>query len=125
MENFYLKSPKVIISRARRLRREMTKAERTLWALLRDSRLKVHFRRQVPFGPYILDFACLVPKIVIELDGSQHLNEKAAIYDSKRDLYLKEKGFRVFRISDRDLLANSYGVVNMIYEYIQKVDEKA
>ena len=125
MENFYLKSSKVIISRARGLRREMTKAERRLWTLLRHSQLKVHFRRQVPFGPYILDFACLEPKIVVELDGTQHLNEKTAIYDSKRDSYLKEQGFKVLRISDRDLLANSDGVVKVIYEHIQKVDENA
>jgi len=124
MENFYLKSSKGNISKARILRKEMTKAERKLWSLLRNGRLKVHFRRQVPFGPYILDFACLEPRIVVELDGSQHLDEKALIYDSKRDLYLKKQGFRVFRISDRDLLANSNGVVNVIYDYIQSKDEK-
>ncbi len=97
----------------------MTQAERKLWALLRHNQLNIHFRRQVPFGSYILDFACLEPKIVIELDGSQHSLEENAVYDSRRDAYLRQNGFEVFRFSDRELLVNSEGVLQVIYEYVE------
>jgi very-short-patch-repair endonuclease len=63
---------------ARALRREMTDAERALWHLLRDRRLgDIKFRRQVPFGPFILDFVCFERKLVLEVDGGQHANRDA------------------------------------------------
>ena len=119
MENFYLKSSEDKVLKARSLRREMTQAERKLWALLRHNQLNVHFRRQVPFGPYVLDFACLEPKLVIELDGSQHTVKENVVYDSGRDAYLREKGFEVFRFSDREMLINSEGVLQVIHEYVE------
>ncbi len=120
MENFYLKSSRVTISKARRLRKEMTKTERKLWSLLRDSQLKVHFRRQVPLGPYILDFFCLPAKLAVEVDGSQHYDKKVQKYDSKRYAYLRKQGLTVLRFNDKEFLNNPKGVLQMIYEEVQK-----
>jgi very-short-patch-repair endonuclease len=60
---------------ARRLRREMTESERKLWSRLRIEQLGAKFRRQHPVGNYIADFACLAPKLIVELDGSQHADQ--------------------------------------------------
>ena len=102
----------------------MTETERKLWSLLRRKQLEVRFRRQVALGPYVADFACLQPKIIIELDGSQHLQKKNADHDWARDAFLGKQGFQIFRFSDRELLTNPEGVIKVIYGYVHK-DEKA
>ena len=116
---FRLNFSKSSISKARNLRKKMTDSERKLWRLLRDSRLGVHFRRQTPLGPYIADFLCLKPRIVVELDGSQHYQKDASIYDSQRDAYLQQEGFAVLRFSDREFLTNSPAVLQKILDQIQ------
>jgi very-short-patch-repair endonuclease len=68
---------------ARTLRHEMTDSERKLWSGLRGEQMGVKFRRQHPLGNYIVDFACLTPKLIVELDGSQHAVQQA--YDARRD----------------------------------------
>lgn len=74
----------------------MTEPERALWQDLRRGKIPgTRFRRQVPIGPYIADFACLRTKLVVELDGSQHVER--AHYDDKRSAFLKAQGFRVLR----------------------------
>jgi len=82
------------VERAQQLSRDMTLEERLLWWRLRNKQLGVKFRRQVPIGSYIADFASLEPKIVIELDGSQHADRKA---DAERDRVLARRGFQVLR----------------------------
>ena len=119
MSKYFLEYPKSTLSRARKLRRDMTDAERKLWRLLRNNQLGIHFRRQVPFGPYVLDFLCLPAKLVVELDGSQHYRKKNVVSDSKRDAYLQAKGLKVLRFNNRELPTNSIGVVQSIYEHIQ------
>ena len=74
----------------------MTDAERRLWSRLRDRRLGGHkFRRQVPIGPYVVDFACAAAKLVVEADGAQHLEETSR--DAERTCYLAKLGYRVVR----------------------------
>jgi very-short-patch-repair endonuclease len=86
------------------MRRIATDAERKLWLLLRDRRLDgFKFRRQVPFGPYILDFVCFEKKLVIEVDGGQHCDSDA---DKSRDAYLEAEGYRVVRYWNNDALKN-------------------
>jgi very-short-patch-repair endonuclease len=102
---------------ARALRTGMTDSERKLWDALRRDQLGVKFRRQHPLGNYIADFACLSPKLIIELDGSQHANDVA--YESKRDDSLKERGFRVVRFSSRDPLVNMEGVLIRIVKELE------
>ena len=97
---------------ARALRRGMTDAERKLWSGLRSEQLGVKFRRQHPLGNYIADFACLDPKLIIELDGSQHLAQKD--YDARRDTFLRARGFEVLRFGSNDPFVNFEGVLQAI-----------
>jgi very-short-patch-repair endonuclease len=97
---------------ARTLRRAMTDAERRLWARIRDEQLGVKFRRQHPLGSYIADFACLSPKLVIELDGTQHQTQQN--YDSKRDAFLRAQGFEILRFPSNAPFLNLDGVLQVI-----------
>jgi very-short-patch-repair endonuclease len=82
---------------ARALRREMTAVERRLWFLLRGRRLEGwKFRRQHPIGCFIVDFACVCRRLVVELDGGQHA-EARAVYDARRTEWLEAERWRVIR----------------------------
>ncbi|MBI1806824.1 MAG: endonuclease domain-containing protein [Ignavibacteria bacterium] len=118
MSTYRLKYPKGSIGKARSFRRTMTDAGRRLWSRLRNNQLGVHFRREVPHGPYYCDFLCLSAKLVIEVDGSQHYTHEGHAHDEKRDAYLRDQGYTVFRFSDRDVLLNTEGVLQTIYEHI-------
>jgi very-short-patch-repair endonuclease len=89
--------------RARRLapdlRRNATDAEKELWRHLRRKLpLKgTHFRRQVPIGPFIVDFCCHGHRLVVELDGGQHSDDSSPLRDERRDGYLRAHGYRVLR----------------------------
>ena len=109
-----------LIFHARRLRREMTDAEKKIWRHLRNNQMGVKIRRQVPFGPYILDFYCQKALLCIELDGSQHYTENGMKRDWKRDTFLQSAGIIVMRFSDIDALKNTRGVLDSIYETIQQ-----
>jgi very-short-patch-repair endonuclease len=99
--------------RARNLRNAPTDAERQLWQRLRARQLEsCKFRRQHPFGDYILDFACLERNVIVELDGSQHMD--ATDYDSRRTQVLVEAGFIVLRFWNNDVFANIEDVLEVI-----------
>jgi very-short-patch-repair endonuclease len=87
---------------ARRLRRELTEAEGKLWARLRDRRLGVKFRRQLPIDRFIVDFASEEAKVVIEVDGSQHA--LAPTRDRDRTAVLEARGFLVLRFWNNQVL---------------------
>lgn len=109
--------------KARLLRRKMTDAERKLWRLLRDRRMmELKFRRQVPFGPFYLDFYCVEKNLVIELDGGQHFESEGMEKDRKRDGYLESKGLKILRYSDRDVLTYPEGILEDIFEKIVKTN---
>jgi len=102
--------------RARRLRRNTTDAEKRLWYRLRKLDLDgSHFRRQVPIGPYIADFACMAARLVIELDGSQHNTDAVRLRDQIRTHWLESEGFRVIRFWNNDLTQNMDGVLETVY----------
>ncbi len=106
---------------ARRLRRRQTDAERRLWARLRDRRLLgVKFARQVPVGPYIVDFCCRERKLIVELDGGQHAMH--AVYDVGRTAFLQRLGYRVLRFWDNDALGNTDGVLERIAQALDLTD---
>ena len=102
---------------ARALRRGMTDSERRLWSRLRMEQLGVKFRRQHPVGNYVADFACLDPKLIVELDGSQHAEQ--ADYDKRRDGFFRAKGFAVLRFATNDPLVNVQGVLTVILEQLK------
>jgi very-short-patch-repair endonuclease len=101
--------------RARSLRNSATDAERKLWQELRMLRHEDrHFRRQVPLGTYVADFACHSCKLVVELDGGQHNGGGAILKDAQRTDELGHHGFRVMRFWNTDVFNNLEGVVDMI-----------
>ena len=88
--------------RARRLRRRQTEAEASLWEVLRGNRLgDWKWKRQVPVGPYIIDFLCRETGLIVGLDGGVHIEQAA--YDARRTFYLERQGFRVLRFWNNDL----------------------
>jgi len=96
------------------LRRNMTDAEQALWRRLRGRQLNGHkFRRQHPFGDYILDFVCLEARLVIEVDGGQHLESQQ---DTVRDQMLMEAGFQVMRFWNHQVLNEMDAVMGAIWE---------
>lgn len=100
------------ITLARALRRAQTDAEGRLWRHLRARQFQgVKFRRQFPVGPYIVDFIALQSRLVIELDGGQHL---LSLYDEQRDDWLSRQGFRVLRFWNPQVLTNIDGVLTSI-----------
>ena len=102
---------------AQELRKNMTKEERHLWYnFLKD--LPITINRQKVIGNYIVDFYCAKSKVVIELDGSQHFEEKGIEYDAKRDEYLKSLGLTILRYSNYDVNTNFYGVCTDIMKNI-------
>jgi very-short-patch-repair endonuclease len=101
---------------ARAMRRNPTPAERKLWHLLRDRHLAgFRFRRQVPIGSYIADFACLAERIIVEVDGGQH-NEQV---DAARTAGLEGQGFCVLRFWNNDVLGNAEGVTETILQALR------
>ena len=88
---------------ARELRKNMTDAERRLWAQLRGKQFGgFKFRKQAPIGPYIVDFVCFEKKMIIELDGGQHVLR--SLEDETRTSWLNSQGFRVLRYWNHDVL---------------------
>jgi very-short-patch-repair endonuclease len=98
--------------RAHALRQELTPAERRLWACLSRQQLGVRFRRQHALGIYIADFCCIQKKLIIELDGSQHLEQDD--YDRERTRHLEALGFRVIRFWNNELMNDIEGVIKAI-----------
>ena len=98
-----------LLHNARSLRKSMTREERRLWFdFLRG--YPVRFRRQEIFGNYIADFYCPDARLVIELDGSQHYEEKAVKYDKERTAFLNACGIEVIRFSNLDVARNFEGI---------------
>ncbi len=104
-------------TRAIELRKEPTPAERKLWAVIRNDQLGVNFRRQHAIGKYIPDFVCIEKKLVIELDGSQHLEQE--VYDEERTKYLNSLGCKVIRFWNNDVMKNIEGVVLAILHALE------
>ena len=103
------------IKRARELRRQQTQAEALLWCRLRRKQLDgLKFRRQHILGPFIVDFASLERKLIIEVDGGQHNIESGHQRDQERTAWLEAQGYRVIRFWNNDVLASPDGVLEII-----------
>jgi very-short-patch-repair endonuclease len=102
------------LKQAKMLRSDMTDAERRLWYRLRAHRFAgIKFKRQVPIGRYVVDFACMSRKVVLEIDGGQHADSEA---DRVRDRQLMEQGFKVLRFWNNDVLKQTDIVLETIME---------
>jgi very-short-patch-repair endonuclease len=101
---------------SRTLRSNMTDAEQHLWFRLRNKQLGgVHFYRQKPLLSFIVDFYCPRAKLVVELDGAQHLESEHQIKDAVRDEELNKLGIKVLRFDDRQVLRETESVLAVIY----------
>jgi very-short-patch-repair endonuclease len=104
--------------RARGLRRSLTKQEFLLWRRLRNRQLEgFKFVRQEPVGPYYADFACRERRLIVEVDGSQHLESAR---DARRDKALVALGYRIVRVWNNDILRNIDGVLEMLLVELRK-----
>jgi very-short-patch-repair endonuclease len=101
-------------SRARELRRNSTDADRLIWSALRHRMNGAGFRRQVPIGPYGVDFVCHAARLVIELDGGHHFESEQEQRDARRDTFLASSGFRILRFNNYDVITNRDGVLETI-----------
>jgi very-short-patch-repair endonuclease len=109
-------TPKMM-RRAGELRREPTPAEAKLWKYLRSQNLEgTHFRRQYAIGNYIVDFCAPRAKLIIEVDGSPHIDQKP--YDAERTEFLNTKGYRVLRFWNNDILNHVQDVMASILQAI-------
>jgi very-short-patch-repair endonuclease len=112
-----LKKSQEQVGFARDLRQKFTDAEKALWMKLRNRQLEaVKFRRQQPIGSYIVDFISFERKLIIEIDGGQHNEEMTKERDEERTMRLEERGYRVMRFWNNEVLTNAEGVLERIRE---------
>jgi len=105
--------------KARHLRKNLTDSEKALWARLRNKQLiGIQFYRQKPIGELIVDFFAPGAKLVVEVDGSQHMVGEQNQKDGIRDGYLASLGLKVLRFNSREVLKESDAVVEVIYRMI-------
>ena len=101
------------LANARDLRRAMTDVERRIWYFLRAGRFqRAKFRRQVPLGPYVVDFLCESTRLIVELDGGQHAERVS--HDLERTRWLEARGYRVVRFWNNEVTGNLEGVLSAI-----------
>jgi very-short-patch-repair endonuclease len=112
-----MRSSKLIHDRAKSLRRDLAPPEVVLWKRLRARGANGPiFRRQHPFGPYILDFYCAKSRLAVEVDGQSHdLGDRPA-HDVVRDAYLARRGIRVMRYRAAEVMRDADGVTQAIFE---------
>ena len=102
-----------IFGHAKQLHRNLTPAEARLWERLRAHQMKdIHFRNQHAIGNYVVDFCSPHRKLIIELDGDQHLEQ--AEYDGERTSFLESKGYRVMRFWNGEVMQDIEGVMRSI-----------
>ena len=105
------------LARAREMRKHPTEAERRLWSLLRNHRLATtKWKRQQQIGRYIVDFVCFEARLIVEADGSQHIDNAD---DATRDAWLRAQGFRLLRFYNNDILAEPQSVLTAILTALQ------
>lgn len=108
--------------RSKELRRDQTKGEKILWIQLRANRFHGRkFRRQVPIGPYIVDFLCVPANLIIEVDGVCHETPTAKKHDRLRDAYLRSLDFSILRFSNDDVVEATDDVLGRIGEILDGI----
>ena len=105
-------------SQARSLRNSMTYAEKTLWSKIRGKQLGVKFRRQHPFGFYVLDFYCVPLKLAIEVDGNSHFTDEGRKHDSSRDEFLYLNDVKLLRFTNLEVIQHIDSVLERIWDEV-------
>ena len=116
----YLYNNKTSKDFRRKLRREQTDAEKTLWNYIRAKQLGHKFLRQYSVGPYILDFYCAKKRLAVEIDGGQHNEKRGRQYDESRTKYLEEENISVKRYWNNQVLVNTNDVLEDIVRELEK-----
>ncbi len=102
-------------ARAKELRQNQTPAERALWGILRERGLEgLKFRRQYPISIFIVDFCCRERKLVVELDGAVHDTHPQQDWDENRDIYLRQRGFKVLRFRNETVFEEPDSILRQI-----------
>ena len=110
---------KMLVSNARIMRKEPTEAEKKLWGVLRRRQLEgLYFRRQRPIGIFVLDFYCEEKNLAVEVDGEIHLDSEQNKYDQIRTEFLTERGVRVLRFQNKEVMENLGWVLSEIKKQI-------
>ena len=99
---------------ARKLRRDMTIAEAGLWRALRGRGVGAKFRRQVPIGAYVADFACTEARLIVELDGAPHDTPEQTLHDQERDAWFTQHGWRILRFPNDFVLGGGDLILDRI-----------
>ena len=108
---------KNLITLARVMRKEPTEAEKKLWRCLRLRQIDgMKFRRQQTIGKYIADFVCLEKRVIVEVDGGQHGEDHGKAGDKVRDEWFSQRGYKVLRFWNNEVMKNTQGVVETIYK---------
>jgi very-short-patch-repair endonuclease len=111
--------------RAKRMRHDPTETERKLWGALRNRRLGgLKFHRQVPIGPFIVDFICHAHGVVVEVDGATHSEDLEMAHDEKRTKFLQSLGLVVHRVWNSEIHAHFNDAVDGIYAVVTEQAEK-
>src|SRR5262245_59519248 len=111
---------------AKKLRANTTPHERILWRALKELPTDgTHFRRQVPIGPYVVDFFCPAKRLIIELDGGHHNEDEGAKRDRERQLWLEREGYRVVRFWNSEINDDLTAVLEKIYVELYGAREAA
>ena len=107
------------LENAKILRSNMTDCEQKLWYYLRAGRFEnIKFKRQAPIGNYIIDFVAKEKNLIIELDGSQHMDNELQKHDAIRENYLKNLGYKIIRFYNNEIIENIEGVLEKIRQSI-------
>ncbi len=102
-----------------------TEAEEKLWQSLRNRKLvNLKFRRQHPFGKYVLDFYCHEVKLCVEADGSIHNEKDIAEYDQHRPKVLNESGITVLRFTNQEIIESITSVIIKIEDFVNALNGK-
>ncbi|WP_241488636.1 endonuclease domain-containing protein [Sphingomonas sanguinis] len=108
--------PATTVTRSRELRQNAGDPERRLWRALRDALPTMKFRRQVPIGPYHVDFCSHVARVIVEVDGDDHALKQES--DARRTRFLEHEGYDVIRLANADVMTQLDGVVTAIGAWI-------
>ena len=118
--NMFYGADVIVFENAKKLRENMTWAERKLFEQLSKNKLGVRFRAQHPLSLYIVDFYCHQAKLVIEIDGDFHFNDEAQKADEERTSAIEEFGLRLIRFTNDEIFKNIHEVISEITKHINE-----